>query len=87
MYEDGFDFEIICPYCNAEFIADVESKSNIKCPECQNTIELDWNGGEEINPCSGHCSSCSSKCGESFFEEFGDDINLIDNETDDDDDF
>ena len=84
MYDDGFDFEIICPYCNTEFVADVESKTDIKCPECQNVIELDWNGGEELNPCSGHCSSCGSRCGESFFDEFGEDINFIDEDSDED---
>lgn len=86
MYDDGFEFEIVCPYCNTEFVADVESKSEIKCPECQNVIELDWNGGEEQNSCSGHCSGCGSRCGESFFDEFGDDINFIDEENDEDDD-
>ncbi len=41
--EDGFDFEIVCPYCNYEFIIDVdENKTEIQCPECQNVIELDW---------------------------------------------
>jgi len=45
--EDGFDFEIVCPYCNYEFIIDVdENKTEIQCPECQNVIELDWTGGE-----------------------------------------
>lgn len=71
IYDDGYDFEITCPYCNKEFIADVESKTDIKCPECQNIIELDWNGGEEQNQCSGHCSRCNSRCGESFLDEFG----------------
>ncbi len=84
MYDEGFEFEVICPYCNTEFVADVESKSEIKCPECQNVIELDWNGGEEQNCCSGHCSSCGSRCGESFFNEFGEDINFIDEDDDDD---
>ena len=41
--DEGFDFEIICPYCNYEFIADVdENKTEIECPECKNMIELDW---------------------------------------------
>lgn len=89
--EDGYEFEIICPYCNTEFVADVESKTDIKCPECQNIIELDWNGGDickdEINPCSGHCSRCNNGCGDSsFFDEFGEDINFIDDENDEDDD-
>ena len=84
MYDEGFEFEIICPYCNTEFVADVESKTEIKCPECQNVIELDWNGGEEQSPGSGHCSSCGSRCGESFFDEFGQDINFIDEDEDED---
>lgn len=82
IYDDGFELEIICPYCNTEFVADVESKSEVKCPECQNIIELDWNGGEEQQCCSGHCSGCGSKCGESFLEEFGDDVNIIDDDDD-----
>lgn len=69
IYDDGYDFEIICPYCNNEFTADIESKSDIKCPECQNVIELDWNGEE--SGCSGSCSSCSSNCGAEI-EDFDD---------------
>lgn len=65
MYEDNFDFEIICPYCNNEFIADIEEKSSIKCPECQNIIELDWNENDE-HECSGSCSGCYSHCNESY---------------------
>lgn len=60
--EDGFDFEIVCPYCNYEFIIDVdENKTEIQCPECQNIIELDWSGdveGEEDKGCSGGCHGC-----------------------------
>lgn len=58
--EDGFDFEIVCPYCNYEFVIDVdENKTEIECPECQNTIELDWSGNlDEEYGCSGHCSHC-----------------------------
>ncbi|MCR5145770.1 MAG: hypothetical protein K6B70_00245 [Clostridia bacterium] len=82
IYEDDFEVEIICPYCNTEFVADVEAKSEIKCPECQNVIELDWNSGDEQQCCSGHCSGCGSKCGGSFIEEFGEDINIIDDEED-----
>ena len=37
----------------------VENLKEIKCPECNNTIELDWSGDlEEGEGCSGHCSSC-----------------------------
>ena len=59
IYEDeDYDFEIVCPYCNHEFVADVEDelKEEIECPECHNIIELDWDGDDE--GCSGFCSSC-----------------------------
>lgn len=83
IYDEGYEFEIICPYCNNEFTADIESKSDIRCPECQNIIELDWNGEE--SHCSGSCSSCSSRCGDSEIDDFNDDFE-DENETDDDDD-
>ena len=63
--EDGFDFEIVCPYCENEFIIDVdENKTEVKCPECQNIIELDWSGDveddEEQGTChGGSCQGCS----------------------------
>ncbi len=59
--DDGFDFEIICPYCNAEFVVDIdENKTEVECPECKNMIELDWSGEtEDDESCSGHCSGCS----------------------------
>lgn len=61
--ENGFDFEIICPYCDYEFIIDVdENKTEVQCPECQNVIELDWSGevdDENSNTgCSGNCHGC-----------------------------
>lgn len=59
IYEDEEDFEIICPYCNNEFDADVdENVTEVVCPECENTIELDW-GIEEDNNCNGNCSGCN----------------------------
>ena len=43
--EDYEDFEIICPYCNYEFDADIdETSTEVVCPECNNVIELDWDG-------------------------------------------
>ena len=41
--EDGeYDFEIVCPYCNNEFVTDLsileDDKNEIKCPECGNLI-------------------------------------------------
>ena len=67
IYDDGFDFEITCPYCNYEFFIDVdENRTEVECPECKNMIELDWSGGEEDeNPndnndnCNGNCHGCS----------------------------
>ena len=57
--DDGYDFEIVCPYCNHEFVADIESelKEEVECPECHNIIELDWSEDEESG-CSGCCSDC-----------------------------
>lgn len=44
IYDEEYgDFEIICPYCNYLFNADIdESNKEIICPECNNIIELDW---------------------------------------------
>ena len=58
--EDGFDFEIICPYCNYQFVIDMdEDKTDIECPECQNIIELDWTGDiDEDESCTGSCHGC-----------------------------
>lgn len=62
IYEgEGFDFEIVCPYCEYEFVIDAdENKTEIECPECKNIIELNWSGDlNEEDGCSGHCSGCS----------------------------
>ena len=60
--EESADFAIICPYCNYEFDAQIDENFNeIKCPECGNTIELDWNGNPDDDQgtgCSGNCSNC-----------------------------
>ncbi|MCI8640839.1 MAG: hypothetical protein HFJ59_03080 [Clostridia bacterium] len=61
--EEGFDFEIVCPYCEYEFVIDAdESKKEIECPECKNIIELDWSGNFDEgdgNSCLGHCHGCA----------------------------
>lgn len=61
--EEGYDFEIACPYCNYEFAVDFEDgvKKEVTCPECKNVIELDWNEEEH---CHGECSGCHSDCSE-----------------------
>lgn len=71
IYEDeDYDFEIVCPYCNHEFVADVEDelREEIECPECHNLIKLDW---DEEQGCSGICSSCedSDECHENNEDE------------------
>ena len=61
IYEDdeNYEFEIVCPYCNYEFTTDIadEEKEEIKCPKCNNIIELDWNSEDEYS-CYGNCSHC-----------------------------
>ncbi len=66
--EEGFDFEIVCPYCENEFLIDVdENKTEVECPECNNVIELDWTGNVDEEPehdgCNGSCHGCHG-CGE-----------------------
>ena len=59
--DDPYDFEIVCPYCNNEFVADFdESEEEIRCPECNNLIELDWDAEDEAHSCG--CSHCDSHC-------------------------
>lgn len=64
IYEDEelYDFEIVCPYCTHDFVADINSDINteIECPECHNIIELDWNGEEDH--CEHECSCCGHEC-------------------------
>ncbi len=54
------DFEIVCPYCNAEFVEEFPDgmEKEVKCPECGNTIELDWL--EDECACCDHddCDCC-----------------------------
>ena len=67
VYQDIYDEEdqnvvIDCPYCGTEFEADInEYFDEIKCPECQNSIELDWSGNiddDQETGCSGNCPHC-----------------------------
>ena len=58
--DEESDFSITCPYCNTEFIADYEDlKDEIECPECGNTIELDWGNDDEPKGCTGNCNGCT----------------------------
>lgn len=55
----GYDFEIMCPYCDTDFIVDIENEEDdIICPNCKKTIELDWSGSleDDLFACSGSCN-------------------------------
>lgn len=60
--DDTYEFEIVCPYCNHEFVTDINSEisTEVECPECHNMIELDWNGEDE--ECAHNCSCCEHEC-------------------------
>ncbi len=75
--DEGFDFEIICPYCDYEFIIDEdENKKEVECPNCKNIIDLEWNGELDDNyqGCSGSCSICGGCDIEDDIEENEDDM-------------
>ena len=70
--EDEFEFEVVCPYCNHQFVTDVdlELNSEIKCPECKNIIELDWNeDSNEEESCRENCKGCEG-CKKNEKEDF-----------------
>ena len=59
--EEESDFAILCPYCNNEFVMELdELRTEVECPECNNVIELDWGHEEEC----GHegCGGCHGGC-------------------------
>jgi len=75
IYDQEMDFEVICPYCNNEFTADItsDSQEDIKCPECHNVIELDWNedcdddcGCSTFCDADCECDDCGGDCGEGY---------------------
>lgn len=78
------DFEIICPYCNTEFVIDLgdEEEHEVRCPECRNTIELDWHDDHDCcdHDCGGacHCEDCMED------EELLDDYDEMEDEDEDD---
>ena len=79
--DEGFDFEIICPYCDNQFVIDVdEDKTEVECPVCNNIIELDWSGEvEEDIGCNGSCSGCHG-CDEEPEEEEQENNQSVENE-------
>lgn len=60
--EDDENVVINCPYCGTEFEAEIDEYfDEIKCPECRNSIELDWSGNvddDQETGCSGNCPHC-----------------------------
>ena len=66
IYEEDGETEVVCPYCNNEFYAEVsdEIEAEVECPECHNIIELDMNSDDiendmfGIQNCKGHCGGC-----------------------------
>lgn len=75
-FNDGYDFEIICPYCDYEFVADSSSQGEkeMLCPRCHKAIELDWNDEE----CSGECNGCHHSCCQ---EEYDDEMSEVSEES------
>ena len=59
---EEYDFDITCPYCDTEFSIDFSNgpQNVVICPECNNTIELDWN--EHDDDCSHGCHECGGGC-------------------------
>lgn len=72
---DMYDINIVCPYCNYEFETEFdEEKTEIKCPECKNIIELDWSSESEGDGCPGSCGSCGGCGSELPYEDNEDDM-------------
>lgn len=83
--DENYDLEVVCPYCNYEFVLDENTQnSEVECPECGNIIEIDWDGDSFEEGCTGHCSSCSSQCGSEDIKEDEENKkkNIEDNEDD-----
>ena len=51
MHDNDYEFEITCPYCNYDFIADNSyiNKVQIPCPKCKRVIDLDWSSTDEYS--------------------------------------
>jgi len=79
MYDDNIETEVICPYCNNEFLAEMgdEDETEIECPECHNIIELGMNYDEDFDNgtsgCTGRCHFCGG-CNSSDSDEEDDDL-------------
>lgn len=70
--EDEYSMEIACPYCNKEFVVEMDEiadKDEISCPECNNTIELDWGKDCNCDDCDDDCDCCDGECHHHHYEE------------------
>ncbi len=58
------DFSIQCPYCNTEFVEDFTDgfKHEVRCPECDNLIQLEWSQDEDDECGCGHGKECDGEC-------------------------
>ncbi len=84
--EEGFDFEIICPYCDNQFVIDVdENRTEVECPVCNNIIELDWSADlKDDEECGGNCMECHGCDEEPEDEQINDNENEEKQDNDDD---
>jgi Zn finger protein HypA/HybF involved in hydrogenase expression len=64
MEDEECDVEIKCPYCNASFNAQMNdlTASEIICPECNNSIKLDWGEDDEYGCGDNGCDCCPHDC-------------------------
>ena len=64
MEDEDCDVEIKCPYCNASFNAQMNdlTASEIICPECNNSIKLDWGEDDEYGCGDNGCYCCPHDC-------------------------
>ncbi len=58
------DFSIQCPYCNTEFVEDFTNgyKHEVRCPECDNVIQLEWSQDDECGCDCSHEHECTGDC-------------------------
>lgn len=64
MEDEDCDVEIKCPYCNASFNAQMNdlTASEIICPECNNSIKLDWGEDDDCGCDDNECDCCPHDC-------------------------
>jgi phage FluMu protein Com len=78
MHDNDYEFEITCPYCNYDFIADNSyiNKIQIPCPKCKRIIDLDWSSTDE---CYDN-SELDSKVGDTRYSDKDKDLYNIDDD-------